>query len=105
MRVALYARVSTDSQRDDLPPQVDRLRAMAAARWPRAEVLEFVEIGSGATMRRPRLLELLDLVDRRRVDVVLIQHLDRITRSLLDGIRLVERIEHAGAGLVAMEQS
>ncbi|MFG0319316.1 MAG: recombinase family protein [Planctomycetota bacterium JB042] len=105
MRVSLYARVSTDSQRDDLPPQVERLRAMAAARWPGARVREFVEIGSGATLRRPKLLELLDLVDRRRVDVVLIQHLDRITRSLLDGIRLVERIEHAGAGLVALEQS
>lgn len=104
MRVASYARVSTPDQREDLPPQVERLAAFVAARWPKAEHVPFAEIASGATQRRPRLLELLSQIDRRKLDVVVITKLDRLSRTLADGIQLVDRIQAAGCGLVAIEQ-
>ncbi len=104
VKLAIYARVSSQSQHDDLPPQVDRLRSLAAARWPAATIAEFIDIESGATLRRPQLQRLLGEIDKRRVAIVLIEKLDRLSRSLSDGIHLVDRIASAGAGLVALDQ-
>lgn len=66
-KVALYARVSTLSQ--DLTPQLDRLREVAArAGWDVAG--EFHETVSGAARERPAFDRMMADVRRRKVDVV-----------------------------------
>lgn len=104
MRIALYARVSSQSQHADLPPQQDRLRAYARSRWPSAQLEEFVDIESGAHLRRPSLQRALSLIARKKLDVIVIEKLDRLSRSLADGIHLVDRISSSGCGLVALDQ-
>ncbi len=60
---------------------------------------------SGATMDRPGLTRLLADIDAGRVDVVVVYKIDRLTRSLSDFARIVERLERASASFVSVTQS
>ena len=80
MRVAVYARVSTDDQTAD--NQLLDLRRYCQERgWEVVE--EFVDHGiSGTKDRRPALDRLMDAVRKRQVDVVLVWRFDRFARSV-----------------------
>lgn len=91
-RVALYARVSTDRQSTE--NQLRELRD-AAARLGWEVVGEFVDRGiSGAKGRkdRPQLDALLRGVSRRDFDVVASWSVDRLGRSLVDLIGLLQEL-------------
>jgi predicted site-specific integrase-resolvase len=75
-RVALYARVSSADQKDDLARQVQRLRDYAAARGYQVSKV-VTEIASGLNDRRPKLAKLLvDLT----IGTLIVEHRDRLTR-------------------------
>jgi len=54
---------------------------------------------SGGTMDRPALKALLDEVDKGLIDMIVVYKIDRLTRSLSDFARLIERLEKAGCPL------
>lgn len=60
---------------------------------------------SGATLSRPALQDLLIDVESGLVDVVVVYKLDRITRTLLDFVRLIDLFDHCGVGFVAVTQN
>ena len=60
---------------------------------------------SGGTMDRPALKALLNEVDKGLVDMIVVYKIDRLTRSLSDFARLVERLEQAGCSFVSVTQS
>jgi DNA invertase Pin-like site-specific DNA recombinase len=60
---------------------------------------------SGGTLERPALLRLLVDIDEGRVDQVVVYKVDRLTRSLADFAKLVERLDRAGASFVSVTQS
>ena len=60
---------------------------------------------SGGTLERPALQRLLADVDEGRVDIIVVYKVDRLTRSLLDFSKLVERFDKAGASFVSITQS
>jgi site-specific DNA recombinase len=60
---------------------------------------------SGATLDRPALAALLDDIEQGQVDVVLVYKMDRITRTLLDFVRLLDLFERFGVELVAITQN
>jgi putative resolvase len=74
--VALYARVSSADQQDDVARQMLRLRDDAAARGDQV-VSEVTEIASGLNDERPKLTKLLT---DQRVGVIVVEHRDRLTR-------------------------
>jgi len=80
MRVALYARVSTNEQHAE--NQLLELRRYVVARgWPAG--VEFVDEGvSGAKTRRPALDRLMLAARRRQIDAVVCWRLDRLGRNL-----------------------
>ena len=45
---------------------------------------------SGGSMERPALQKLLDDVRARKIDVIVVYKVDRLTRSLADFVKLVE---------------
>jgi len=59
---------------------------------------------SGATLERPGLEQLLADIDAGRVDLVVVYKVDRLTRSLADFAKLVERFDAAGASFVSVTQ-
>jgi DNA invertase Pin-like site-specific DNA recombinase len=59
---------------------------------------------SGGTLARPGLERLLADIDAGRVDLVVVYKVDRLTRSLADFAKLVERFDAAGASFVSVTQ-
>ena len=59
---------------------------------------------SGATMDRPALKALLAHVKEKRIDVVVVYKVDRLTRSLADFAKIVEIFDAHGVSFVAVTQ-
>ena len=59
---------------------------------------------SGATMDRPALKTLLAHVKEKRIDVVVVYKVDRLTRSLADFAKIVEIFDAHGVSFVAVTQ-
>lgn len=60
---------------------------------------------SGGTLERPALQRLLADVAERRVDIIVVYKVDRLTRSLLDFAKLVEAFDKTGTSFVSITQS
>jgi site-specific DNA recombinase len=97
---ALYARVSTEDQalRFGLDSQVHELRAEAAKRgYAVPDGAVYLDDGvSGATLDRPALSRLRDSVRAGAYGVVLVHDPDRLSRSLLHQLLILEEFEGAG---------
>ncbi len=59
---------------------------------------------SGGTLERPGLQRLLADMEADRVDLLVVYKVDRLTRSLADFAKLVERFDAAGASFVSVTQ-
>jgi len=90
-----YARVSK-IEGQDTAAQVSALRDAGAKRI-------FEEQASGGRWDRPELHRLLDQL--RPGDVVVVWKLDRLSRSLSDLLRIMEKIEVAGAGFRSLTEA
>ena len=104
-RVALYARVSTDSQTTE--NQLLELRAMAErSGW--TVVAEFVDHGiSGAKGRadRPQFNALLNGVARREFDMLAAWSVDRLGRSLQDLVGFLSELQSKRVDLYLHQQA
>lgn len=60
---------------------------------------------SGGNMDRPALVKLLAAVDAGQVDTIIVYKVDRLTRSLPDFAKIVERLDAAGASFVSVTQA
>ena len=104
LRAALYARVSTNGQTTE--NQVRELR-QAAARLGWEVSGEFVDHGiSGAKGRkdRPKLDALLKGVARKDFDIVAAWSVDRLGRSLIDLVGLLQELHATGVDLYLHQQ-
>lgn len=101
MKVALYARVSTDEQTPE--SQLARLRDWAVAN-KHDVVMERAEIASGRLTRRPIQDELMGEALGRRVDAVAVVKVDRWARSLKHLATTVEALHGRGCAFFAVEQ-
>ena len=83
--VALYARVSSADQKEDLDRQMQRLKDYAASHG--YQVSKMVsELASGLNDKRPKLMKLLTDAS---VGVIVIEHHDRLTRF---GFNYIEQL-------------
>lgn len=104
LRAALYARVSTTGQSTE--NQLRELRE-AAERMGWEVVQEFVDRGiSGAMGRkdRPKLDAMLKGVARRDFDIVASWSVDRLGRSLVDLLSLLQELHATGVDLYLHQQ-
>src|SRR3954471_5946577 len=60
---------------------------------------------SGASLHRPALQELLAAVQARKIDIVVVYKVDRLTRSLADFAKLVELFDQHSVSFVSVTQS
>ncbi|MEO0669292.1 MAG: recombinase family protein [Pseudomonadota bacterium] len=60
---------------------------------------------SGGTLERPALQQLMADIDAGRIDMVVVYKIDRLTRSLADFAKLVERLEKADCSFVSVTQA
>jgi len=80
-RVAIYCRVSSHEQKQkgDLERQVGRMTTEALKR-NYLIVSVFDEVGSGMNDNRKKLQKLFELVESKSIDIVLVEHKDRLSR-------------------------
>ena len=112
-RCAIYTRKSTESGLDmrvtSLVAQRDvcqsYIKCQAHRDW--IELPKHYDDGgvSGGTLQRPALGELIADVEAGRVDVIVIYKLDRLTRSLLDFVRLMDVLSRYGATFACVTQN
>ena len=60
---------------------------------------------SGGTLERPALRRLLADIEAGRVDLVVVYKIDRLTRSLMDFSKLVERFDKSNCSFVSVTQA
>ena len=108
VRAAIYARVSSDQQaeRRTIDSQVQDLLARAAADGREVgEAFRFLDDGhSGASLVRPALERLRDLVGMAAVDLVYVHAPDRLARSYAHQAVLVEEFARAGTEVVFLNR-
>ena len=113
IRCAIYTRKSSD---DGLEQEFNSLHAQreACASYISSQrgegwvlLPEHYDDGgiSGGTLERPALLRLMVDIGEGRIDQIVVYKVDRLTRSLVDFAKLVERLDGAGASFVSITQS
>jgi DNA invertase Pin-like site-specific DNA recombinase len=100
MRALIYTRTSTRQQRTD--SQLEALREMVQRSG--YELVDTVEdIGVSGTKKgrqRVGMAKVMEMVNRREIDVLCVYSVDRIGRNLSDVMALVEELTDKGVGLV-----
>src|SRR5436189_5850179 len=113
LRCAIYTRKSTEDgleqEFNSLDAQYEACRAYILSQRHEGWSLtsERYDDGgfSGGTLERPALKNLLEHVASRKVDIIVIYKVDRLTRSLADFAKIVEVLDGASASFVSITQS
>jgi site-specific DNA recombinase len=113
LRCAMYTRKSTDEGLDMEFNSLDAQRESCEAYVVSQRAEGWVPVDdryddggfSGGTLERPALQRLLADVRVGKVDVVVVYKIDRLSRSMLDFLNLVELFERLGVTFVSVTQS
>ena len=103
MKIAVYARVSTNNGQDP-ELQLRELREYCQRRnWQIGR--EYVDVGiSGAKEKRPELDTLLADAHRRRFDAVVVWRFDRFARSVSHLLRALESFRSQGIEFISLSE-
>ena len=113
LRCAIYTRKSTERGLDMNVTSLEAqrevcqsyIKCQAHRKW--TELPQSYDDGgfSGGTLERPALRRLIADIERGRIDVIIIYKIDRLTRSLLDFVRLIEVLERYEVSFVSVTQA
>jgi site-specific DNA recombinase len=110
-RCAIYTRKSTSTGLDSDFNSLDAQREACLAYIQRQPgwtlVDERYDDGgfTGANTDRPAFQRLMADIDAGKVDVIVVYKVDRLSRSLLDFVKVMERLGTAGASFVSVTQN
>jgi site-specific DNA recombinase len=112
IRCAIYTRKSSDEGLEQDFNSLDAQREACAAYIASQKHEGWVELPdryddggfSGGTMERPGLKQLLADIRAKRVDVIIVYKVDRLTRSLADFAKIVEILDAQAISFVAVTQ-
>jgi excisionase family DNA binding protein len=79
-RVAVYARVSSNTQKSDLERQVESLKLWVYKNLPGTEYVVVTDIASGLNEDRRGLRKLIEMAKRKEIQAVVVVYRDRLTR-------------------------
>lgn len=109
-RCAIYTRKSTTNGLEQDFNSLDAQREACEA-YARSQSWTLVKTRyddggfTGANVERPAFQRLLADVDAKRVDVVIVYKVDRLSRSLLDFAKVMDRFNQAGVAFVSITQN
>jgi site-specific DNA recombinase len=113
LRCAVYTRKSTEEglemEFNSLDAQREACEAYVASQKAEGWLLvpdRYDDGGySGGTLQRPALQRLLADIEAKRIDVVVVYKIDRLSRALMDFARLVEVFDRNSVTFVSVTQS
>jgi site-specific DNA recombinase len=108
MRAFVYCRVSTQEQATDdhysLANQEARCRDYIKHRsWRLVKVLK--DVGSGKSAERSNYQELLLAIREKRVDVVVVYRLDRLSRNVVDVYNALDAFNRSEVGFASVQEA
>ena len=105
-KVALYARYSSDNQRDASIEDQLRLCRLHAERqgWTIIDSYSDRAISGASLLLRPGVQELIQDAGRRRFDLVMTESLDRLSRDQEDIAGIYKRMRFVGVGIVTLSE-
>jgi len=101
--VARYHRVSTEHQ--SLGRQNQATEDYIERRFDEPEVVTYTDASTGTNTARDEYQEMIARVDGNDLDAVVIKSISRISRSIRDLDRTVERLREGGAELHIIDES
>ena len=112
VRCAIYTRKSTEEGLDQEFNSLDAQREAAEAFIKSQKHAGWTLISkhyddggfTGGNLDRPALKQLLEDVDAHQIDGIVVYKVDRLSRSLLDFARLVDRFDQRGVSFVSVTQ-
>jgi site-specific DNA recombinase len=112
LRAAVYTRKSTEEgleqQFNSLDAQREACESYIAAQKAEGWVLvpdRYDDGGySGGTLERPALKRLMEHIEARRIDVVVVYKIDRLSRALMDFAKLIEVFDRNSVTFVSVTQ-
>ena len=85
LNVIGYARVSSNKQSDDLERQVNNIKNYISSKYETFDII--TDIGSGIDYNKPGLKKLIEKINKKEVDLIIVLYKDRLLRF---GFELVE---------------
>ena len=85
LNVVGYARVSSEKQSDDLERQINNLNTYISSKYDSFDII--TDIGSGINYNKPGLKKLIEKINKKEVDLIIVLYKDRLLRF---GFELVE---------------
>lgn len=101
---AIYARVSTVKQKDNLERQIDHLKIFAVDHNPKNLIVKS-DIGSGLNDNRKELNQLINLVQSDKIDRIFIRYKDRLTRFGFNYIKQICDFHNTEIIIVSNEEN
>lgn len=109
-RCAIYTRKSTNNLLERDINSLVTQREICTAYVTSQRYRGWVELASryddgghsGSGLERPALARLMQDIEAGSVDTVVVDKIDRLTRSLLDFVRLIEMFDRRGIALVSV---
>jgi len=79
-RIAIYARVSGNTQKDDLERQISSLEDYVREHYPQVEYVVVKDVASGLKEDRRGLRRLIEMARKKQIDAIVVAYKDRLTR-------------------------
>lgn len=113
LRCVIYTRKSTEEgleqEFNSIDAQREACRAYVMSQQHEGWTLDDTPYDdggySGGSLDRPALRQILSLVKAKKIDVIVVYKVDRLTRSLADFAKIVEIMDDAGASFVSVTQA
>lgn len=112
IRCAVYTRKSNEEGLDlafnsldaQLEAGLDYIKSQKHEGWEAVKTIYSDGGFSGGTMKRPGLTQLLEDIDKGRIDVVVVYKVDRLSRSLSDFAKMMELFDEKQVSFVSVTQ-
>src|SRR3990167_4594803 len=101
MKVAIYARVSTEKQ--ELQQQIESCKRFCE--YKEFPYVLFSDVGSGKTMQRPQFLDMLNRLRAREFEGIVLFRFDRLGRNAREVVTLFEEFESKGISVFSLNEN
>lgn len=105
IRVGGYARVSTEEQKKygySIEAQVDKIKKYCELKEYQLVDMYIDEGFTASNMKRPRLLDLLNNLDK--IDAIVFTRLDRFSRNVLEANKMLDTLQKNNVSMIAIEE-
>jgi len=100
MRVAIFARVSTNDGRQTNERQVSELESLCKQNnWTIAQTITEAISGAKSREKRSGLTKLIRLAKSGKIDKVVISEISRLGRKVSDGLNVIEELTESGVSI------